>query len=91
MSKVSRIVSTLMTQIGKILVSGSKTAILEEVAKGPEGFGDLLKNLDETSGNLNYHLLTLQKDGLIDKKDNKYVLTTTGKDALKIIERVAKS
>ena len=80
-----------MKSVGKVLASGSKVAILQELSKGPMSFTELLETLNETSGNLNYHLLTLQNSQLAEKMaDGKYALSPHGKEALTIMRQVAK-
>jgi DNA-binding HxlR family transcriptional regulator len=79
--------------VGRVLVSPSKIGILLEAGehKGVR-FNELLRELKQTPGNLNYHLLTLLKDGLVQKtSDGEYVLSTAGDEALKIIKEVAKA
>jgi predicted transcriptional regulator len=79
--------------VGRVLVSPSKIGILLEADehKGVR-FNELLKNLKQTPGNLNYHILTLLKDGLVQKtSDGEYVLSAAGDEAVKIIKEVAKA
>lgn len=78
--------------VGRVLVSPSKIGILLEAGehKGVR-FNQLLEDLRQTPGNLNYHLLTLLKDGLVEKTPNsEYVLSAAGDQALAIIRKVAK-
>ncbi|MGB9023696.1 MAG: helix-turn-helix domain-containing protein [Candidatus Bathyarchaeia archaeon] len=83
-----------MTKIGKVLVSPSKLGILITLSKNgkPVSFSELKEAEGQTSGNLNYHLLTLQNDGLMEKtKDGRYELTGSGRQALEIVKKVAKT
>ncbi len=78
-----------MNVLGKVLVSASKVGILQELSKQPKSFSELTEALNETSGNLNYHLLTLQKENLVQKVGEKYSLSSAGREAVSALRRIA--
>jgi DNA-binding MarR family transcriptional regulator len=81
-----------IASLGKVLVSPSKIGIVLELGKHKKmRFKGLIDALKETSGNLNYHILTLEKEGLMGRtNDGEYYLTGGGNEALKLIREVAR-
>lgn len=82
---------SIIEKVGKVLVSPSKLGII--VALGnqeSESFTDIKKELAITGGTLNYHLLFLQKEGLVKKTDvGEYVLSNEGEKVFRIVKSVA--
>ncbi len=77
---------------GDVLRSGRKLAIIRALDESEKSFSDLLKQLRMTSGNLNYHLLTLHRDNLLfTVSSGKYSLTPTGHEVADIIRRIQSS
>jgi len=78
-------------KVGKVLVSPYKLGIVVTLGKiGSESFTNIKKNLKITGGTLNYHLLFLQKEGLVEKTDNgEYTLSDEGKQVFRIVKSVA--
>ena len=79
--------------IGKILTSPAKTAIVATLSKeGKVQFSDLQEALQTTNGNLNYHLLDLQNDGIVQKNsDGAWVLSGQGTKVSSTVRNVVKS
>lgn len=77
-------------KVGKVLVSPPKLGIVVTLGKNEsESFTTIKKKLRITGGTLNYHLLFLQKEGLVEKTDNgEYMLSDEGKQVFQIVKSV---
>lgn len=84
-------IKSIVKKVGKVLVSPSKLGII--VALGnqeSESFTDIKNQLAITGGTLNYHLLFLQKEGLVKKTDvGEYVLSDEGEEVFRIVKSVS--
>ena len=79
-----------LEKVGRVLVSPPKYGIVVTLGKEPESFTDIKRELDIPSGTLNYHLLVLQKDGLVEKRDDgEYQLSPEGRRVFDIAKDVA--
>lgn len=79
-----------MKKIGKVLVSPPKMGIIQRLDKAKtESFSELQKKLMQTPGTLNYHLLILERENLVEKTAKGYRLTEEGKRLAKIIKDIA--
>lgn len=78
-------------KIGDILRSPSATGIVKELKNSDRSFSKLKKNLDMSSGRLNYHLLKLRSAGILKKtRGERYALTTLGRKVSEIVRRTLK-
>lgn len=78
-------------KVGRVLVSPPKLGIIVALGKNEtESFTDIKKKLRITGGTLNYHLLFLQKDGLVKKKTSgEYALSDEGKQVFWTVKNIA--
>lgn len=78
-------------KVGKVLVSPPKLGIIVALGKNEsESFTDIKKELRITGGTLNYHLLFLQKEGLVLKTDEgEYALSDEGEQVFQITKNIA--
>jgi predicted transcriptional regulator len=65
-------------KIALILRSDTKRKIVESLEVKDKKFSELLHEMQMTGGNLNYHLLTLLNEGLLDRRESRYALTPLG-------------
>jgi len=77
--------------IGEVLSSPSKLGIVLSLKRGQKSFTEIQRELDMTSGNLNYFLIRLKSDGILDRTDEeKYALTSGGKTIADLVTDVLK-
>ena len=70
-------------KIGMALSSTAKAAILFSLEDGAKTFTEMLRQTKSTHGALYYHLLVLDKEGLLAKQGQRYFLSPLGQKVAK--------
>jgi len=64
---------------GIVFRSRSEMELIRKLARSKKRFSQLQKELNMTTGNLNYHLVKLKSEGLVIRSDEGYGLSDIGR------------
>lgn len=76
-------------KIVEIMRNENRERIFRRLAKGDSSFSDLQKEFKMTSGNLTYHLRSLELAGVLKKSEKgQYELTTDGMTVTRTVRKL---